>query len=205
MRDQNNGSVAVVAIIVLAGLLLAVGGLFLWQRQRVMVAQVFAEQAKLEAERAYDMALQAAAQAGKKTDSAGQNFVIQPASSETAESIISKLLNDQQVAWNTGDIDQFMIPYWKSEQLTFSSGGKTKRGWQATLDNYKTKYPTKHEMGQLTFDHLEFNPLGDQVVLVLGQWHLQRDAGDIGGNFTLVWQRIDNQWRIIHDHSSALE
>ncbi len=37
---------------------------------------------------------------------------------------LKKILVSQQQAWNAGDLGQFMKPYWKSEQLTFSSGGK---------------------------------------------------------------------------------
>jgi beta-aspartyl-peptidase (threonine type) len=39
----------------------------------------------------------------------------------------------------------------------------------------------------------------------LGHWHLTRLKGDIGGVFSLVWQRFPEGWRIIHDHTSAVE
>ena len=52
---------------------------------------------------------------------------------------LSGILREQAEAWNRGDIEQFMEAYWKSEQLTFSSGGRTTRGWQATLDNYRKR------------------------------------------------------------------
>ena len=29
--------------------------------------------------------------------------------------------------------------------------------------------------------------------------------GDIGGVFSLVWQRFPEGWRIVHDHTSAVE
>ena len=34
-------------------------------------------------------------------------------------------------------------------------------------------------------------------------WHLKRDKDDLGGVFSLVWQRFPEGWRIIHDHTSA--
>jgi beta-aspartyl-peptidase (threonine type) len=40
---------------------------------------------------------------------------------------------------------------------------------------------------------------------VLGHWHLARANGDVGGVFSLVWQRFPEGWRIIHDHTSAVE
>ncbi len=116
---------------------------------------------------------------------------------DTLESILS----EQAAAWNRGDIDGFMQHYWKSEDLTFSSGGHTTRGWQTTKDNYKLRYPTRERMGHLTFDGLEVFPLGDSAALMLGRWHLDRN-GPVGGNFSLVFRKIDGAWVIVHDHTS---
>jgi beta-aspartyl-peptidase (threonine type) len=60
-------------------------------------------------------------------------------------------------------------------------------------------------MGQLDFSGLEFHFLSNDAALVLGHWHLARARGDIGGVFSLVWQRFPEGWRIIHDHTSTLE
>ena len=123
---------------------------------------------------------------------------------------IEQILTTQAQCWNDGDIEGFMETYWKSENLTFSSGGKTTRGWQATLDNYKKSYP-KDEMGQLTFDGLEVTMLSEEAALVLGKWHLvmAQDEGKPDqakdGNFSLVLRKMDGAWKIVHDHSSTLE
>jgi ketosteroid isomerase-like protein len=114
---------------------------------------------------------------------------------------LEDILQKQAAAWNRGDIDGFMEHYWKSENLTFSSGGKTTRGWQTTKDNYKLRYPTRERMGKLTFDQLEAFPLGDSAALLLGHWHLDR-TGPVGGNFSLVFRKIDGAWVIVHDHTS---
>ena len=116
---------------------------------------------------------------------------------------LKSVLVEQADAWNRGDIDEFMKHYWKSDRLTFSSGGKTTRGWATTKQNYKKRYPTRERMGELTFDKLEFFPLGDSVALVLGHWHLQRNPEPVGGNFSLVFRKIDGRWVIIHDHTSV--
>jgi ketosteroid isomerase-like protein len=118
---------------------------------------------------------------------------------------IEKVLQAQAKAWNEGNIDEFMEGYWKSDMLTFSSGGKTTRGWAETLANYKKRYPTREKMGKLQFDKLEITLLGADAVLVLGRWHLQRDNDSVGGAFTLVFRRIDGAWVIVHDHTSVLE
>jgi ketosteroid isomerase-like protein len=116
---------------------------------------------------------------------------------------LEAILTQQAAAWNRGDIDAFMEHYWKSEQLAFSSGGHTTRGWQMTKDNYKRRYPTRERMGHLTFDGLEVTPLGDAAALMLGRWHLDRDPAPVGGNFSLIFRRIDGRWVIVHDHTSV--
>lgn len=122
---------------------------------------------------------------------------------DVTEEIVS-LLTVQSKCWNDEDLEGFMQTYWKSEQLTFSSGGKTTRGWQATLDRYKRRYPAG-SMGHLTFDHLETTLLGDSAALVLGQWHLKYETEQKDGNFSLVLQKFESGWKIIHDHSSMIE
>jgi ketosteroid isomerase-like protein len=115
---------------------------------------------------------------------------------------ITAVLQHQAEAWNAGDLPTFMETYWNSEKLSFSSGGHTTRGWQATLDRYRQRYPDRKQMGQLRFSDLEITTLGDTAAMVLGQWHLTRDAGRLDGNFTLVLRHFEGQWRIIHDHTS---
>jgi len=123
----------------------------------------------------------------------------------TDEAKIRQVLLDQVAAWNAGDLEAFMQTYWKSPKLTFSSGGKTTRGWQATLDRYKTSYATREKMGTLRFDQLQVTLLSDDVALVLGRWHLTTSDGKPQGNFSLVIQRVESAWKIVHDHSSTLE
>src|SRR4051794_14655620 len=72
---------------------------------------------------------------------------------------ITAVLSQQAAAWNRGDIDAFMEHYWKSDDLTFSSGGQTTRGWTSTKASYQRHYPTREKMGQLTFSELEVTPL----------------------------------------------
>jgi L-asparaginase / beta-aspartyl-peptidase len=118
---------------------------------------------------------------------------------------IKAVIAKQADAWNRGDIDAFMEHYWKSDELTFSSGGKITRGWKATKDRYKDRYPTRDEMGQVQFTQLELTRLGGEAAMVLGRWKLNRNASPIEGNFTLVFRRIDSKWMIIHDHTSKSE
>ena len=57
-------------------------------------------------------------------------------------------------------------------------------------------------MGHLEFSEVEVQSLGDNAALVLGKWHLTRPGGDLGGVFSLIFQRFPEGWKIVHDHTS---
>lgn len=118
---------------------------------------------------------------------------------------ITRILDGQQNNWNQGNVEAFLEGYWHSPDLTFSGSSGIARGWDGVLARYKKNYPDRATMGQLDFSGLEIRFLGNDAALVLGHWHLARAQGDIGGVFSLVWQRFPEGWRIIHDHTSAVE
>ena len=120
------------------------------------------------------------------------------------QAAIKAVLNAQVAAWNRGNVDAFLAGYWHSPELTFSGSSGVTRGWGGVMARYKKNYPDRAAMGQLDFSDLEFRFLGPDAALVLGQWHLKREKDDVGGVFTLVWQRFPKGWKIIHDHTSAV-
>jgi uncharacterized protein (TIGR02246 family) len=125
-------------------------------------------------------------------------------SHERDRAAITAVLEAQQTAWNRDDVDAFLEGYWRSPELTFSGSNGTARGWDAVRARYKKTYVDREAMGELQFSDLEFRFLGPDAALVLGHWHLTRTKGDIGGVFSLIWQRFPEGWRIIHDHTSAV-
>ncbi len=118
------------------------------------------------------------------------------------ESMIKGILDKQVTAWNAGDVESFMQGYWKDDSLKFIGKSGVTSGWEKTLNNYKKNYPDKAAMGTLAFDLLQVKPLSPGYYFVIGKWHLQRTAGDLGGHFTLLFKKINGVWLIITDHSS---
>lgn len=118
------------------------------------------------------------------------------------ETIIINKLKNQAICWNSGDIDCFMKDYWHHDSLMYIGKNGVTYGWQNTLDNYKLKYPTKKEMGHLEFELIKLESLSNDHFLMVGKWHLSREIGNIGGHFTLIWKKINNEWVIVADHSS---
>lgn len=121
---------------------------------------------------------------------------------DTPERAIRRVLEDQARAWNSGDIEEYMSGYWKSDETVFTSGGKIIRGWQTVLNNYRKGYPTREAMGELTFSDLEVSLIGPRAAVVLGRWALKRGGDTPHGVFTLILQRFGKDWRITHDHTS---
>ncbi|MCR9080497.1 MAG: nuclear transport factor 2 family protein [Hyphomonadaceae bacterium] len=115
------------------------------------------------------------------------------------------ILEDQQAAWNTGDIDGFMSAYWQSPDLRFASGGTVTSGWQSTRDRYHERYSNRALMGQLSFDALEFDLLGDDAAIVHGRWALTREADRPSGLFTLLFKQIDGEWKIVSDTTTSAD
>ncbi len=116
---------------------------------------------------------------------------------------VTEMLHVQDTAWNAGDIDTFMEYYLKSEDLRFASGGNVQRGWRATLDGYKKRYPNTDAMGELSFTDLEIKVLSPEYAQVFGRWELTRKQDNPGGLFTLLVQKVDGKWVIISDHTSS--
>ena len=118
------------------------------------------------------------------------------------EKSIREILSDQTEAWNKGNLEDFMAGYWKSDSLLFIGKRGVNNGWQKTLENYQKGYPDTTAMGKLNFDLLELRQLSPEYFFVVGKWHLQRSIGNIGGHFSLLFNKINGKWKIVADHSS---
>jgi uncharacterized protein (TIGR02246 family) len=126
-------------------------------------------------------------------------------STEADEAAINKVLHDQEVAWNKGDVDDFMRGYKDSPETTFI--GKTvQHGYQPIRERYKTAYSNPDAMGKLDFSEMDIRMLGPDHAVVVGKFHLTRNAaggGDASGIYSLIFEREPDGWRIILDHTST--
>jgi uncharacterized protein (TIGR02246 family) len=125
------------------------------------------------------------------------------APSAAGKKAIQSVLDQQVAAWNRKDLEGFMSGYWKSSDLTFSSGNTKLKGWQATFDRYKQRYQSEgREMGKLDFSELEIELLGPDSAFVRGRFQLKMEKESPTGVFTLVFRKLPEGWRIVHDHTS---
>ena len=118
---------------------------------------------------------------------------------------IVKVLNQQEAAWNRGDLDSFATGYKNSPDIIFI-GSQVSHGYLQMLNDYKRNYPTRDAMGNLSFSDLEPHILDEHFAVVIGHYHLDRSkkaGGNADGNFSLVFEKTEAGWRIIVDHTTS--
>ncbi|THU36833.1 nuclear transport factor 2 family protein [Niastella caeni] len=130
-------------------------------------------------------------------------FLIQHTWAQSAdEQAIRKILSDQTIAWNNGNIEEFMKGYWNNDSLMFIGKSGVTYGYQNTLMNYKKNYGNADAMGTLSFDLVKVQRLSPEYYFIVGKWHLKRKIGDVGGHYNLIFRKINDTWVIVADHSS---
>ncbi len=117
-------------------------------------------------------------------------------------SAIDRIMAAQENAWNTGNIEGFMNGYWENDSLTFVGSKGLTNGYHQVLANYKRSYPDVDAMGSLSFNVLRKEKISSKAYHVLGKWTLFRTKDTLSGHYTLLWKYIDDEWRIVTDHSS---
>jgi beta-aspartyl-peptidase (threonine type) len=126
---------------------------------------------------------------------------LSPGQAEKTKAELLDILAIQKAAWNERNIEGFMAYYWKSDRFTFQTGANRLHGWNALLERYQKSYAGEN-WGKLDFTDLEVNVLDADCAYVLGRWKLELKEAVREGVFTIIFKRLPEGWRIIHDHSS---
>jgi len=115
------------------------------------------------------------------------------------EDAIRSVMTAQEQAWNSGDIHSYMEGY--SDTICFIGSKGMTCGLQEVTANYLKSYPDRDAMGELHFGITEVVGAGANHAWVTGTWALHRQADTLGGGFSLLWAREQDEWRIVRDHS----
>jgi len=116
---------------------------------------------------------------------------------------IRAALSASAEAFNRGDLDGHLAIY--VEDATMMTGTGPRPGRDRIKAGFSTKYfgPDGKPFQQLAFDSLAVHPLGEDHAYVIARWSLTGGGRpDLGGWFTLIWQRRLERWRVLHDHTS---
>ena len=114
---------------------------------------------------------------------------------------IGSAMKEQVDSWNSGELAGFMKYYWRSGEMTFHGGKRRLQGWETLNSMYIETY-SGEQRGILEFSGLEINMLSPESAYVLGDWKVELPDTVKQGKFTLIWKKMDEGWRIVHDHSS---
>lgn len=128
-------------------------------------------------------------------------------SARTQNQEIKDLLAMQAEAWNKGDLDTFMTGYLRSDQTSYTSGGKVVWGYEALKERYEKRYGnSKESMGKLSFSDLKTVDLEKNHALCIGHWHLEGGEKKVfDGVFSLILRHDKSGWKVIHDHTSLIQ
>jgi ketosteroid isomerase-like protein len=118
---------------------------------------------------------------------------------------VVKVLLKQEAAWNKGDIDGFAQGY-KNDPETLFVTRVVSHGYAGLIAEYHQNYPSRAAMGTLAFSELEVHRLDDNFAVCIGKYRLDRskkDGGNAEGLFSLVFEKTDQGWKIVVDHTTS--
>ena len=121
---------------------------------------------------------------------------------------VTAMLTESSRAWNRDDLDAFIADYATDRPLSFVGGETVVRSVETLRTNYERSWFGGVTVPpDLDFSEVEVRPLGASHALAFGRWTLYTPGFEeqpvVGsGWFSLVLERIDGRWKIIHDHSS---
>ena len=114
---------------------------------------------------------------------------------------IRDAMAEQVDSWNSDDLSGFMKYYWRSDEMTFHGSKRRLQGWETLNSMYVETY-SGEQRGVLEFSGIEITVLSPGSAYVLGDWKVELPDTVKQGKFTLIWRKLDEGWRIVHDHSS---
>jgi beta-aspartyl-peptidase (threonine type) len=126
-----------------------------------------------------------------------------PAPPADPTSELEQLLQASARAWNSGDLDGFLITYARDSATTFVTARGPIYGFEQIRGRYAARFEPGAERDSLTFTDHTVRMLGSDFVVSTARYVLmRRDSVTATGPFTVIWERRPEGWRMIHDHTS---
>ncbi len=124
------------------------------------------------------------------------------AQADSPETIIADAMQGSAEAWNNADINGHVAIY--ADSAAFMTGSGPAIGRERTAELLERSYfQNGAPAQQLRFERLTVTMLGDDHAMAVGHFILSGGGLDDNmGWFTTIWERTEQGWRIIHDHSS---
>jgi beta-aspartyl-peptidase (threonine type) len=124
-----------------------------------------------------------------------------PARADSDADVIVRQLVASTEEWNHGDLEGFVAPYAANSTFMTPTGPV---GRDAMVARYRDRYFSQGRPQQtLHFEQLDVGMLGSDHALMTGRFVLAGGGlPEQSGRFTLIWVRLPEGWRILHDHTS---
>ena len=128
-----------------------------------------------------------------------------PGSDSTALTrLITAQLERSALDWNRGDLDGFLSDYAPESTTTFIDGRHARQGIDFIRGNYEPRFSPGARRDSLHFEEVKVRGLSPTLALVTARFILERGSEiTASGPFTLVMERRQKGWKILHDHSSS--
>ncbi len=118
--------------------------------------------------------------------------------------LITAQLERSALDWNRGDLDGFLSDYAPESTTTFIDGRRARQGIGFIRENYAPRFSPGARRDSLHFEEVTVRGLSPTLALVTARFILQRGSETTAsGPFTLVMERRQKGWKILHDHSSS--
>lgn len=134
-------------------------------------------------------------------------FLLMPLSTWASNNSVNEVnstLNNFVTNWNEGNMNNAMQVYNKSASTILVSDNVIK-GYENIVSFFHTNYPTKEQMGKISFSDVDIKVLSPKYTVVVGKWSLMRETGgNAGGIFTALYEKTSDGWKIILDHTTGL-
>ena len=117
------------------------------------------------------------------------------------EKMILKVIEDEVVAWNKGDIEAYVQFYTPDDSCRMIYREGITYGRENILAFYKKHWP-KERMGVLTLDQTTMEKVSDTYYFVTGRFTVVTNGQTIMGRYSSLMKKIKGKWYIYTDHSA---
>ena len=117
------------------------------------------------------------------------------------EKAILKVIEDEVVAWNKGDIEGYVQFYTPDDSCRMISRSGITYGRDSILAFYKKHWP-KERMGVLTLDQTTMERISDTYYFVTGRFTVVTNGNTIVGRYSSLMKKVNGRWYIYTDHSA---
>jgi uncharacterized protein (TIGR02246 family) len=106
------------------------------------------------------------------------------------------------VGWNAGNLNAFMGVYLDADRTTYATTSAYLHGRTEIATHYASSFKPGAPRDSLRLEKIEVDSLAPTVAQVMAFYVLSRhDSTTAHGPTSLIMERVQGTWYIVHDHS----